>query len=204
MVMQIDTGRITKKQLEKLKSILTRHLADGVLPEGLSTEEDIQAVISFFSSLSEKNVKLMQSIKRSMLGKTEDPKSDLEKTAHAIARSRIVDQIIGNRSGSDPKLFNSFLRKVTGRMDEEQKQIAMFVAKREYKKTKNRLRSKVNRVAASSKVLELAEKHPDTDIVKVVQLAVAMEMLDVTYESMEFLDRLITIVKAGREEGEGA
>jgi len=195
--MQIDTDRITKRQLEKLKSILNRYLADGVLPEGLSTEEDIQAVIAFFSSLSEKNDKLRNAIRKSMLGKTEDPKSVLEKTAHAIARSQIVDQIIGNKSRSDPKLFNSFLRKVTGGMDEERKQIAMFVAKREYKKTRNRLRAKVNRIAASRKVLELAEKHPDTDIVRVVQLAVAMEMLDVTYESMDFLDRIIGMVREG-------
>jgi len=193
--MTLKLEKMTPKALLELKKILVQEFENGNMPNEIQSVEQIESIIDFLQALKKKDRTIFRILIE--LGILKGEFSLLEKTIYSIVQSEQIDKIVNpNKKNWMTIKLSTYLSYA---FPKTKGKIGHIVVKKVYNKFKSVLISKINRVKTSPKVLELAQKHPDIDIKRLVSLGVVNGKLELVDDDLLWLDRMISIVICSKQ-----
>jgi len=196
--MTLKLEKMTPKVFLELKNILVQEFENGNMPNEIQSVEQIESIIDFLQALKKKDRTIFRILIE--LGILKGEFSLLEKTIYSIVQSEQIDKIVNpNKKNKKNWMTIKLSTYLSYAFPKTKGKIGHIVVKKVYNKFKSVLISKINRVKTSPKVLELAQKHPDIDIKRLVSLGVVNGKLELVDDDLLWLDRMISIVICSKQ-----
>jgi hypothetical protein len=193
--MQFDLKKMTPERFIELKEKLIYAIDHGDDTEEIHFHEHVKGIIGFIRALKMKNKMVITALKEVEFIKG-DELSVFEKSIQTIAKSEQIDKIINPNKEKKKKWMTTKLSSYLSHiLPEAGEKVGGIIAKKLYDKYKNILICKLKRVNSSPKVLELAQKHPNIDIDRLVSLCVLEDKLELANDDLLWLDRIIAIIQ---------
>ncbi|MFA6145560.1 MAG: hypothetical protein WCW84_14380 [Sulfurimonas sp.] len=193
--MTLKLEKMTPKVFLELKNILVQEFENGNMPEGIQSAEQIESIIGFLQALKRKDSTIIKIFRKFGFLFEDDKRSVFEKSIQTIAKSDQIEKIIQPNKEKKKKWITTKLSSYLFHIfPEAGEKVAGIIAKKLYDKYKNILICKLKRINTSPKVLELAQKHPNMDINRLVSLCVLEDKLELANDDLLWLDRIISII----------
>jgi hypothetical protein len=199
--MKLEFKKITHEMIRKFKSRLLEEQGNATnkesnLAEMLPDLESIEGAVNILYLFKNNDKITIRALKESGFFSKEDTSTAFEKSLFTIAKSEQVDKILYPNKKEKKKWMTTKLSVfLSHSLPEAVGETGAIIAKKIYNKCKSALISKLNRVNTSPKVLELAKKHPNIDINRIVSLYVLDDRLDLTNDTLQLIDQTITIIQ---------
>jgi hypothetical protein len=187
--------------IRKFKSRLLEEQGNATNKESdlvtmLPDPESIEGAVNILYLLKNNDKITIKALKELGFFLEENELSVFEKSIKTIAKSEQIDKILYPNKKEKKKWMTTKLSVfLSHSLPEAAGETGAIIAKKIYNKFKSAFVSKLNRVNTSPKVLELAQKHPNIDINRIVSLYVLDDRLDLTNDTLQLIDQTITIIQ---------
>ncbi|MFA6396624.1 MAG: hypothetical protein WCW84_11720 [Sulfurimonas sp.] len=194
--MNLDVEKTKPAVINALRIELKKEMIGGNIHEQVDQEEHIDGMIFLLFLIKDKNKVIIKLLRKHGLLKDNEAISTFEKSIQSIAKSDQVEKITQPDKEKKKKWMTTKLSSYLSHiLPTEGEKTGVVIAKNLYDKYKNILVCKLKRVNSSPKVLELAQKHPNIDINRLVSLCVLEDKLELANDDLLWLDRMITIIQ---------
>ncbi len=195
--MQLKINKVTKSSLTKLYNSLMKLSVNRFEIKDLDDNIQMDGVIAFLHHLKHRNPYLLDALVEAGLIDDEVATTS-QLRMKTIAKNDQLEILINKekiRGWADSKLFRQFMFATYGFSDGN----IQYVLKKTYNKHKRNIVEKLARIKTNKDVLQLAQKHPDIDIPRLVSYGVVSDKIDYTKDDLIWLDKMIDIIKQGNK-----